>query len=122
MSNDGMLRHDPCATSPSIDSTIAGPVQRFHQLRRDDADDAAVPALAGDDDHRARADVEIGVDDLSRLRDDLGLLLLAPEVLAVELLGERARLVGHRFVGRQQQPGGDVGRAHAAGGVHARRR
>jgi hypothetical protein len=24
MLNDGMLRHDPCATSPSFDSTIAG--------------------------------------------------------------------------------------------------
>ena len=32
-----------------------------------------------------------------------------------------AHLVGHRLVGGEQQPRGDVGRAHAAGGVDARR-
>ena len=45
--------------------------------------------------------------------------VLAPLVLLVQLRGERARLVGHRRVGGQQEPGGDVGRRHAAGGVHA---
>ena len=34
---------------------------------------------------------------------------------------ERAHLLAHRLVARQQQPRRDVGRAHAAGGVHARR-
>ncbi len=47
--------------------------------------------------------------------------LLAARVLGVELLGEGLRLAGQRLVGRQQQPRGDVGAAHAAGGVHARR-
>ena len=32
-----------------------------------------------------------------------------------------ARFVAHRFVGREQQPRGDVGRAHAPRRVHARR-
>ena len=54
-------------------------------------------------------------------RDELGLLLLPPQVLVVELLREAARFVAHRFVGGQQQPRGDVRRAHAAGGVDARR-
>ena len=54
-------------------------------------------------------------------RDELGFLLLPPQVLVVELLGEPARLVRHRLVGGQQQPRGDVGRAHASGGVDARR-
>ena len=58
-------------------------MERVHQLRRDDADDAAMPAFAGDDDDRARADLEVGLDDLLRLRDDLGLFLLAAQVLGV---------------------------------------
>ncbi len=97
------------------------PVERVDELRRDDADDAAVPAFAGDDQHRARADVRIGLDDLLRGREDLGFLLLPPDVLAVELLRQRPRFVAHRLVARQQQPRRDVGRAHAAGGVDARR-
>ena len=71
------------------------PVKRVDQLRRDDADDAAVPALAGDDENRARADVRIGLDDFLRRGEDLRLFLLAPDVLAVELQRQRPRLVAH---------------------------
>ena len=46
---------------------------------------------------------------------------LPADVLAVELFGQRPRLVAQRLVGRQQQPGRDVRRAHAAGGVDPRR-
>ena len=50
----GMLRHDPCATPSSIDKHDGRPMKGVDELRRDDADDAAVPALTGDDEHRAR--------------------------------------------------------------------
>ena len=55
------------------------------------------------------------------LHDQVRLLLLAAEVLVIELLGQRPRLVTHGLVGRQQQPRRDVGRAHAPRGVDARR-
>ena len=97
------------------------PVKRIDQLRSNDSDDAAVPALAGHDDDRARADLEIGLDDLLRLGDDLRFFHLATHVFGVELLGQPARFLGHAFVGRQQQAGSDVGRAHAAGRVDAGR-
>ena len=38
--------------------------------------------VAGDDEDGARADVEVGLDDLLRLRDDLGFFLLPPQILA----------------------------------------
>ena len=43
------------------------------------------------------------------------------DVLAIELQRQLAHLLGHRLVVRQEQARGDVGRAHAPGGVHARR-
>ena len=58
------------------------PVERVHELRGDDADDAAVPALAGDDQDRPGADVRIGLDDLLRRGEDLGFFLLPADVLA----------------------------------------
>ena len=97
------------------------PVERIHELAGHDADDAAMPSLAGDDEHRSRADIRIGLDDLPRRREDLRLFLLAPQVLPIELHRETPRLVGHRLVGREQQPRGDVGRAHAPRRVDARR-
>ena len=81
MSKPGMLRHEPWATS-SVDRQHDGrPVEGVDELRGDDADDAAVPAFAGDDEHAARADVGIGLDDLPRLGDDVLLFLPAARVL-----------------------------------------
>ena len=97
------------------------PMERVDELGGDDADDAAMPAVAGHDEDRARADIGIGLHDLLRGGEDLGFFLLPPDVLAVELQRPAPRLVAHRFVARQQQPRGDVGRAHASGGVDARR-
>ena len=42
-------------------------VVRVDQLRRGDADDAAMPAFAADDEHVVRADRRIGFDRLLRL-------------------------------------------------------
>src|SRR5439155_24878128 len=86
-----------------------------------DADDTTMPAVAGDDDDGAGTDLEVGLDDLLRLRDNFGLFLLPAQVLGIQLLGQRPRFLAHRLVGRQQQTRGDVGSAHAAGGIHARR-
>ena len=69
-----------------------GLVIRVDELRGRDADDAAMPAVAADDEHVVRADGRIGLDRLLRLRDELGFLLLAAEVLVVELLRERRAL------------------------------
>ena len=77
--------------------------------------------VAADDEHVVRADGRVGFDRLLRLADELGFLLLPPQVLVVQLLREPARFVGHRFVGGEQQPGRDVRAAHPAGGVDARR-
>ena len=57
-----MLRPDPRATPSSIDSTSVGLWYSIDQLRGDDADDAAMPALAGDDEHVVRADLRIALD------------------------------------------------------------
>ena len=83
-------------------------VIRVDELRRGDADDAAMPALAADDEHVVGADRRVGLDRLLRLGDELGFLLLAPQVLVVQLLREPARLVAHGFVGGEQQPRRDV--------------
>ena len=96
-------------------------VIRVDQLRRGDADDAAMPAFAADDQDVVGADGRIGLDRLLRLRHELGFFVLALEVLVVQLLREPARLLLERVVGREQQPGRDVRRAHAAGRVDARR-
>ena len=74
-----------------------------------------------DDEDVVRADRRVGFDGLFRLGDELGLLGLAAQVLVVQLLGEPARFVDRRFVGREQQTHGDVRRAHPAGRVHTRR-
>ena len=121
MSNAAMLRHEPWPTPSSTEITTAGPVEGVHELRGDDADDAPVPAFAGDDEDRVRADVRVVLDGAARLGEDLLLLRLPAQVLLVELLGERARLGRHRLVGGQQQPRRDVGRRHPPGRVDARR-
>ena len=96
-------------------------VVRVDELRRGDADDAAMPAFAADDQHVVRADRRIGLDRLLRLGDEIRFFGLALEVLFVQLLRQPARFLAGRLVGGQQQPRGDVGRAHAPGGVDARR-
>ena len=68
-------------------------MKRVDELRRDDADDAAVPAVAGDDQDRSRADVRIGLHDLLRGGQNLGFLFLTPDVLAVELQRELRALL-----------------------------
>ena len=73
------------------------------------------------DEHVVRADGRVGFDRLLGFRDELRLLLLPPGVFVAELLRERARFFPQRFVGREQQAGRDVGRAHAPGGIDARR-
>ena len=95
------------------------PVERVHELRGDDADDAAVPALAGDHEDGARADVGIRLDDLPGGGEDRGFLFLPPHVFAVELQRQRARFVRQRLVAGEQQPRGDVRRAHAPCRIHA---
>ena len=77
MSKAGMLRQEPCATSPSTERTIAGLWYCVDQLRRGDADHAAVPAFAADDEHVVRADRRVGFDRLLRLRDEVRFLGLA---------------------------------------------
>ena len=91
-----------------------GLVVRVDELRCGDADDAAMPALAADDEHVVRADRRVGLDRFLGLRDELGLFLLPPQVLVVQLLRQPARFLGHPLVGREQQSRGDVGAAHAS--------
>ena len=95
-------------------------MERVNQLGGDDPDDAAVPALPRHHDHGSRADLEIGLDGFPRGGNDIGLFLLTPDVLRIELLGELSGLGAHRFVRGQQQARGDVRRAHTSGGVHSR--
>ena len=91
------------------------------ELGRGDADDAAMPPFAADDEHVVRPDGRVGLDRLLRLADELGLFLLAAQVLVVQLLRQPAGLLGHGFVGGEEQPRRDVRAAHAPGGVDARR-
>ncbi len=67
------------------------------------------------------ADADVGLDLLLRIGDDVRLVRLPPRVLLAELLGEPADLLQLRLVAGQEQARGEVGRAHAAGGVDARR-
>ena len=60
-------------------------------------------------------------DDLLRRRQDLGFFLLPLDVLAIELQRQLPHLLGQRLVVGEQQARRDVRRAHAAGGVDARR-
>src|SRR4029450_1977796 len=48
-----------------------------------------------------------------------GFLLLTTEVFRIELLGQLPCLVSHAIVRREEQPGSDVRRAHAAGSIDA---
>ncbi len=96
-------------------------VVRVDQLGRGDADDAAMPALAADDEDVVRADCRVCFDGLLRLADELGFFLLPAQVLVIQLLREIARFLGHLFVRREEQPRRDVRAAHPAGRVDARR-
>ena len=65
------------------------PVERVDELRRDDADDAAMPAVAGDDeDERAPTSGSVWTIFFA-CGEDLGFFLLPPHVLAVELQRQR---------------------------------
>ena len=98
-----------------------GPVERVDELAGDDADDAAMPAFAGHDEHGAGADVGIALDDLLRLGDDRRLFLLAADVLLVQLLGQRPAPL-RPAPRRRPAAGASRCRAcHAAGGVDPRR-
>ena len=55
------------------------------------------------------------------LDEDRRFLFLPPHVLAVQLPRQILRFRGHRLVGRQQQPRGDVRAGHPSRGVHSRR-
>ena len=79
-----------------------------------------MPSLARDDEDRLGADIGIRLHDLPRGGKNLGLFLLALDVLAIELLCERAHLLAEGLVGRQQEPRRNVRRAHPAGRVHTR--
>ena len=116
-----MLRQDPWDVVAIDRKDDRGPMVRVDQFGCDDADDAAVPAFTGDDQHRSRSDVGIVVDELPSFRNDGGLFSLAPSVFDVQLFRQRACLVAQGLVGGQQQPCRDVRRTHAASSVHARR-
>ncbi len=92
-----------------------------HELAGDDADHAAMPAVARHDQHGPCADLGVALHDLAGLGDDGGFLLLPAHVLCVELLGQSPCLIGQRIVGGQQETGRDVGGRHAAGRVDPRR-
>ena len=96
-------------------------VERVDELGRDDADHAAVPSVAGHDEDVVGADAHVGLDLFLRVGDDVGLVRLAAGVLFAELLGESSHFVELRLVAGEQQARGQVGRAHATRGVHARR-
>ena len=98
-------------------------VIRVDQLRRGDADHAAMPAVAADHEHVVRADRR----DRSRSPSWPARRAPLPPVWrrrfsSFSCCASAARLVAHRFVGGEQQPRRDVGRAHAPGGVDPRRK
>src|SRR4029453_1679752 len=53
------------------------PIERIHELGRDNADDAAMPALSAHDQNRSRSDFGIALDDLLGLGEDVLILLPA---------------------------------------------
>ena len=120
MLNDGMLRHDPCATSPSFDRTIAG---RWNASTSFDATMPITPRC-----QPSPATTMTVREPTSR---SVSTIFFASATISASSFWrrrfsasscsrERARLVGHHLVGREQQARGDVGRAHAAGRIHAR--
>ena len=100
------------------------PVERVDQLRRDDADDAAVPALAGDDEHACATPTSGSVSTIFlRLRRRCPASSCRRRMFsASSCSASAARLVGHALRRTASSSRvGDVRRAHAAGGVDARR-
>src|SRR6185436_7110829 len=63
----------------------SGAMKCVDEFGGDDADDAAVPALSRDYDHRTRSDFKIRLHQLARLSDDVGFFFLPAEILGVEL-------------------------------------
>ena len=96
-------------------------VERVDELGRDDADHAAMPALARHDEDVVSADADVGLDLLLRVGDDVGFVGLAAGVLFAELLGEPPHFVELGLVACEQQARGEVGRAHATCGIDPRR-
>ena len=100
-------------------------VVRLDELRRDDADDAAVPVVAGDDEHVLRRRSTDPCRSMRlRVGDDRGFLLLAPGVLLRQLSRQIARAVRVISSSRPRissRSTAQVRRAHPAGGVEPRR-
>ena len=92
-----------------------GAVEPLAQAACDDADDAGMPALAGDQKDRA-AGIGLGLALAQSRIEDVGLDGLALAVDGVEGLGHRARFVG---VVAQQQAQTQIGLPDPAGGVDA---
>ena len=89
MSKRGMLRHDPCATPSSIDSTIAG---RWNASTSFDATMPMTPRCQPSPatTRTVRAPTSGSVWTIFFAAASIsGFFLLAPDVLAVELLRER---------------------------------
>ena len=62
-----------------------------------------MPALPGDDQHRAGADLRVGLHDLLRGGKNLGFFFLTANVLAIELNGERLGFFSERLIAGQEQ-------------------
>jgi hypothetical protein len=95
-------------------------VVRIHQLRSGDADHPAMPPFAADDEHVVGADRGIRFDRFPGIVHQFRFLLLAAEILLIQLLREEARFVFERLIRREQKAGGDIRTAHAPGGIDAR--
>ena len=119
--NAEMLRHDPCATPSSTESTIAG------RWKASTSFDATMPMTPRCQPSPATTSTDRAPTSGSvctiffAARENLGFLFLPPDVLAIELQRELPHFFGQRLVVGEEQPRGDVRRAHAPGGVHARR-
>src|SRR6188474_3214843 len=84
-----------------------GPMKGIDELRSDYADDAAMPAVAGNHENAARPNRRVGLDNFFCAGKDRRFLLLAAAVLAIKLPRQLLRFCSHRFVRREQQAGGD---------------
>ena len=122
MLNDGMLRHEPCADVAVDRQHDRRTMEGVHELRGDDADDAAMPAVAGDDDAPCA----------SRPRDRSRPIFRAAATISASSCWRRrfsalscsASSRASSAIASSEASSSRAamsGRAHAAGGVHARR-
>ena len=122
MSKAGMLRHDPWTSSPSIGQDDGRLVEVIDQLRGDDADDAAMPALARHHQHvvarRRRGRSRPACAPRRRSR------LLRPGAACSRRSAARPARAPRRPGASSEASSSRAamsGEAHAAGGVDARR-